>query len=344
MLWIEKYRPQDFSEITGQDAVVTCLAALASSGRVPHLLLSGPPGTGKGSAVECLARALFGPEYAGNTTFLQAADLFSLGRTALEQDPRYVHIVRRDQSLLSNIKAIIRWYAGMRPLGAPFRLLVFLDADALSRDAQQALRRTMERYSATSRFVLTTTRPSALIPAITSRCLPLHFRPVAEEKTLVLLRDIAVREAAQTGVLCATEVCELIAQASAGDVRRAVLLLQAALSAGGSADLSQAARTEADGITEAAFARIRSGDTTGAVRLLESLMIDYGLLAEEVLQALHAVFTREWNDPRAICCLADADSRLVHAGNDYIQLNALAYGLADAVSQDTGGREDEGRR
>ena len=65
-------------------------------------------------------------------------------------------------------------------------------------------------------------------------------------------------------------------------------------------------------------------------------MLEYGLLAGEVLNALHTVLRRDWNDPLAICALAEADARMVHAGNEYIQLNALVYELAGVLGPGSG--------
>jgi replication factor C small subunit len=109
MLWIEKYRPKVFEEIRGQDHVVAHLKNAAASGMVPHLLLTGPPGTGKSVSVECLAHQLYGDRVEENLTIIQTADLFEQGKKYLEGDERYEHLYRRDQSLLSNFKNITRW-------------------------------------------------------------------------------------------------------------------------------------------------------------------------------------------------------------------------------------------
>jgi replication factor C small subunit len=178
MLWIEKYRPTVFEEILGQDHVVTHLKNAALSGNVPHLLLTGPAGTGKSVSVECLARLLYGERMEENLTTIQIADLFEQGKKYLENDERYVHLYRREQSLLTNFKNIIRWYASIRPLDSEFRIIVFEGASAMTREAQQGIRRIMERYSKTCRFIFVTSRPSAIIPAVSSRCLPFFFVPI----------------------------------------------------------------------------------------------------------------------------------------------------------------------
>ena len=121
--------------------------------------------------------------------FFQTADLFSQGKKLLEEDERYAHLYQKSQSLIVNFKYILKWYASMRPLDADFKLMVFEDAHALTREAQQGLRRIMEQYSSTCRFVFSTTNQSAIIPAISSRCLPLFFAPVRSDVLIAAAQD-----------------------------------------------------------------------------------------------------------------------------------------------------------
>lgn len=268
MLWTEKYRPCTFLEILGQEPVVQHLSSFATSGTLPHLILTGPHGTGKSTAVRCLAKALYGDDWELNTSVFPVADLFSQGKSFLEQDDRYTHIYQKNQSLIVNFKYILKWYASMRPLDAEFKLMVFEDAHALTRDAQQALRRIMERTSTTCRFVFTTTNPSAIIPAISSRCLPLFFAPLSQDKTLGHLMDIRTRESTGSPA-CTEDDLDLIVQAAAGDLRRAILLLQAALQYGRCDDLLTHTTSETGTVASQALNTLREGDVRGAVRRME---------------------------------------------------------------------------
>lgn len=137
MLWIEKYRPKEFSDIVGQDPVIRQLSSFAGSGMVPHIILTGPHGTGKSVTVECFAKAVYRENWEMNTTVFPTADLFLQGKAFLETDERFAHLYQKNQSLINNFKYIIRWYASLRPLDAEFKLMVFEDAHALSREAQQ---------------------------------------------------------------------------------------------------------------------------------------------------------------------------------------------------------------
>jgi replication factor C small subunit len=332
MFWIEKYRPGDLNAITGQDRVVHHLSSFAESGTSPHLILSGPHGTGKSVAVECFARALYGETWELNTSVFQTADLFLQGKALLEQDERYSHLYQKNQSLINNFKYIIKWYASLKPLNAEYKLMVFEDAHTLSRDAQQSLRRIMERTSTTCRFIFTTTNPSALLPAIRSRCLPLFFSPVAPEHMMDRLH--AIRRAEQTSAAntCSDDDLEMIVQASAGDMRRAVLLMQAAMETGRCKELFDLSQSETTTITTSALASVKAGDTKSAIRRFESLMIDYGLSGSEVLDEIRVVTKREYNHPALAIALADAEHRMQHANNEYIQIGALTTSLREVFS------------
>jgi len=194
MLWIEKYHPEKLTDILGQEPVTQHLSTFAASKCVPHLILTGPHGTGKSAAIECFAKMLYQENWELNTSVFQTSDLFLQGKAYLEQDDRYAHLYQKSQSLITNFKYIIKWYASLRPLDAEFKLMVFEDAHSLTKDAQQALRRIMEQASTTCRFIFSTTNQSALIPPVTSRCLPLFFSPVDQNVMLTHLRAIRERE------------------------------------------------------------------------------------------------------------------------------------------------------
>ncbi len=328
MLWTERYRPSRLEEICGQEQVTARLASFAASGTVPHLMLSGPHGTGKSVAIECFAKKYYGENWEMNTSVFQTADLFSQGKKLLEEDERYTHLYQKGQSLIVNFKYILKSYASMRPLDAAFKLMVFEDAHALTRDAQQGLRRIMERYSGTCRFIFSTTNQSAIIPAITSRCLPLFFAPVRID---VIIRHMAaIRAQENNGAFpCSDDDLELIAQAAQGDLRKAVLLLQVALVSGQCKDIQGISLSETGTITASALDAVRKGDTRTAIRQLESLMIDYGLSGREVLSEVRTVTRRDYNDPRLAIALADADYRVGHCNSEYIQIDAFATGIRD---------------
>ncbi len=333
MLWTEKYRPKILDEIIGQEPVIRHLASFAKTGSVPHMMLTGQHGTGKTSAIDCFARHLYGENWQINTSIFQTADLFLQGKNYLEQDGRYTHLYRKQESLLTNFKYIIKSYAALRPLDADFKLMVFEDAHSMTRDAQQALRRTMERTSTTCRFVFTTTNPSAIIPAISSRCLPLFFAPI--DSALMQIYLAAIRQKESTGHdahACDKDNLELIVQASQGDLRRAIMLLQLSLLSGTRVDLAAMTHSETGNVTSNAMAAVRKGDIRKATRELESLIINYGLSGSEVLEQVRAIVHREYNDPKFAIALADADVRIGHCNNEFVQIGSLLTECKEVVT------------
>ena len=322
MLWIEKYRPSTLGEVAGQELVVRHLRRFAATRSVPHLLVTGPHGTGKSAAVECLARELYGANWQGNTTVLDATTLFSQGKSALAADERFAHLFRKDEGLAANFRRIVGWYASMRPLEAEFKLLVIEGAHSLPREIQQALRRTLERHSATCRFILLTTNQSAIIPAIGSRCLPLSFSPVDGETALGVLGRILDAEAPGRRKDLGEEV-EMIVHTAAGDLRKATVLLQLLVESGKGAGTADAGCSETGNIALQLVRSMRAGDFAVAQKTAESLLIDYGLSGRETIREIRGAVKQEYNDPRIAVIIGEADRALDRAGNDFIQVNAL---------------------
>ena len=121
-LWIEKYRPQSFDEIIGQADIVAKLKAMAEKKEIQHMILSGPPGVGKTTSAVVLAKAVFGQEWNQNFIELNASD----------------------DRKLSVIQGKVKEFARTKPIDAPFKIILFDEADSLTQEAQQALRRMME--------------------------------------------------------------------------------------------------------------------------------------------------------------------------------------------------------
>lgn len=330
MFWIEKFRPGALHEIIGQERVVEVLEMCAKNHTLPHLLVCGPHGTGKTVAVETTLKLLYGDVWQDNVTIFQTADLMERGRSYLESDEKFMHLYKSDESFISNLKHAINNYASIRPINAEFKVLWFEDAHTLSHDVQHALRRIMERYSATCRFVFCTTNASSLIPPISSRCLPLFFTPLTRDQIHSRLIQIMKEMGLAPDAISPDELGLLVA-ASAGDLRKAIMYLQVRVVTGVEITPDSFGEGETRKIAAAAFRAMEAKDISTAQRRLEGLMIEYGLSAREVLDELLFIVRREYYHPNIISCIADADHVMTHAGNEYLQINALAAKIVQEV-------------
>ena len=211
-IWTEKYRPRTLDDVVGQKHVTERLKSYVASRNMPHLLLTGPAGTGKTTCSLALARGMFGDEWKGNFIELNASD------------ERGIDVVRGK----------IKEFARTSPLGgAEFKIIFMDEADALTSDAQAALRRTMEKYSGICRFILSCNYSSKIIDPIQSRCAVFRFKPLTTEDIREFLQMIVTKE----NVDITDEAMAGLVHVARGDMRRAVNSLQVAASLGKTVDL-----------------------------------------------------------------------------------------------------------
>ena len=227
-MWTEKYRPERLDEISGQTQVVERIKGFVKEKTIPNLLLWGPKGTGKTSLVYALAKDLYGEFYAENIMLIETSDFVEQRKKWLKEDKRFKNFYDEQKSAIEIFKEMIREYAALSPINASFKLLFFSNADFLPGNAQQALRRVMERSSKTCRFIFSTTRPAGIIPAIRSRCLNLHFTPLNKSSALdTLMRSIAEGE----GIKLTASGLKTLREYARGDAGAAINMLEAAATA-----------------------------------------------------------------------------------------------------------------
>lgn len=202
-IWIEKYRPRRLDEMVGQKDIVVRLQSYVKTGNLPHLLFTGSAGIGKTTAAVALAREFFGDSWQTNFREMNASD------------ERGIDVVRNQ----------IKEFARTSPLaGATFKILFLDEADALTTDAQAALRRTMETYARTCRFILSCNYSSKIIDPIQSRCAIYRFRPLDKEAVIEETRRIAAAE----GLTVTQGALDAIVYVASGDMRKAINALQGA--------------------------------------------------------------------------------------------------------------------
>lgn len=167
--WVEKYRPSKVDEVSHQTEVVSALRQAIFTGQVPHLMFYGPPGTGKTSTILALAKELFGHElYKQRVCELNASD------------ERGINVVREKIKKFAQRK-IARHPDSSRTDIPPIQIIILDEADSMTTDAQAALRRIIEQYSATTRFCIICNYISKIIDPLASRCVKFRFSPIARE-------------------------------------------------------------------------------------------------------------------------------------------------------------------
>lgn len=206
--WVEKYRPKKLDNIVQQDEVIKVLKATIETGEMPHLLFYGPPGTGKTSTIHAAAIQLFGP----NRIEERIIELNA-------SDDRGIGIVRN--SIITFSKIAIGTPDPNYP-SPPFKIVILDEADAMTPEAQAALRRVMETTSVITRFCLICNYITQIIEPITSRCMKFRFKPVDSSAIIDKLNFIAKKEDVHIG----QNEINKIAEISEGDVRRAITILQ----------------------------------------------------------------------------------------------------------------------
>ncbi len=204
-IWTEKYRPSKFEEVVGQQEIIKRVSSMVQSLNIPHFLFAGPAGIGKSTLALITVKTLFGDRWKENYLELNASD------------ERGIDVVREKVKNFARTKSIGN---------VPFKVIFLDEADALTKEAQQALRRTMENYSNTCRFIMSCNYSSRIIDPIQSRCVIFRFKLLEKKDISTVLRKIAEKEK-----LNLTEgAFETLYESSEGDCRRAINLLQATAS------------------------------------------------------------------------------------------------------------------
>ncbi|MCJ7489009.1 MAG: replication factor C small subunit [Thermoplasmata archaeon] len=310
-VWVEKYRPRKLSDVIGQKAIVERLKSYVKTKSMPHMLFAGPAGCGKTTCAIALARELYGDEWHGNMIELNASD------------ERGIDIVRGK----------IKDFARAATIGQDDFKIIFLDeADSLTNDAQAALRRTMERYTQTCRFILSCNYSSKIIEPIQSRCAVFRFKPLTEADVKAYQTRIASAE----GFEVKQDGLDAITALAAGDLRKATNILQVAASTSkiidqdAVYDSTESIRpSEVDDLLTIAL----KGDFTAARSKLDELIVRHGLSGEEIVHGIHrAVFdlpVSEDSKIRLIDRVGEAEFRIVSGSSERIQLEALLAHFAN---------------
>ncbi len=304
-IWTEKYRPQKFSEVMGQEDVLKRVEALTNTLNIPHLLFAGPAGTGKSTIALIVVKELFGKDWKENYLELNASD------------ERGINIVREK----------VKNFARTKSFGnVPFKVIFLDEADALTPEAQQALRRTMENYSTTCRFILSCNYSSKIIDPIQSRCAIFRFKLLERKDIEKYLKRIADEE----NLTISPEALETLYEGSEGDCRRATNILQSTASISPiinyelvSTIISNAKPKDIKIVLDYALA----GDFRQARDKLLDVMLKESISGQDVIKAIQKEI---WNlpiEPEIKVKLTEKtgeyEFRIVEGSDPFIQLEAL---------------------
>ncbi|CAG8536035.1 9832_t:CDS:2 [Paraglomus occultum] len=204
--WVEKYRPRLLKDIVGNEETVSRLQIIAKEGNMPHMILAGSPGIGKTTSVQCLAYELLGDSVKDAVLELNASD------------DRGIDVVR------NRIKTFAQKKVTLPP--GKHKIIILDEADSMTSAAQQALRRTMEIYSQTTRFAYACNTSSKIIEAIQSRCAILRYARLSDDQIRKRLEEICSFE----NVEYSDDGLNAIVFTAEGDMRQAISNLQSTVS------------------------------------------------------------------------------------------------------------------
>ncbi|KAK9828941.1 hypothetical protein WJX72_002938 [[Myrmecia] bisecta] len=313
--WVEKYRPKSLDDVAAHTEIIDTIRRLVDENKLPHLLLYGPPGTGKTSTILAVARQMYGA---------------SIGSMVLElnaSDDRGIDVVRQQVVDFASTRTIF---------SNKFKLVILDECDAMTKDAQFALRRVIEKYTRNTRFCLICNYVSKIIPALQSRCTRFRFPPLDEEHVRSRLQHIVDTEKVQLG----EGGMDALIRLGAGDMRRTLNILQSTSMA--SPTVSEESVYACTGnprpsdIELCAYCLLNDEFALAFAKLSEMQTLK-GLALVDIVQELHPWVFRMSMPPQVrielVEKLADVEYRLAYGTSEKLQLGALVGAFAVAREQ-----------
>ena len=305
--WVEKYRPRVLDDVVNQQGIIKRLKQFIKDKSMPHLIFAGPAGTGKTTSALAMVRELYGRRMAVNRTYLELN----------ASDARGIDVIR----------TYIKDFAKARPpADIPYKVLILDEADNMTAPAQQALRRTMEKYTRNCRMVLICNYSNKIIPPIQSRCVVFRFASLNDNDIKSRVKYVAKQEK----ITLAPGGLNAIIEVSRGDCRRAINYLQSCGTISKKIDqeivFRVAGEVPPDKIKIILNTAIE-GQLLLSIKLLNDLIKEYGLSGQNIIKNLHREIyelkVKETLKIELSKLLAEFEFRLSQGGTEEIQLQAL---------------------
>jgi replication factor C small subunit len=304
-IWTERYRPKTFKEIIGQDKIVARIESFVKQKNVPHILFSGPAGVGKTTLSLVIAHELFKDTWQRNFLELNASD------------ERGIDVVRNT----------IKNFARTKSIGnVPFKIIYLDECDSLTREAQQALRRTMENYTSSCRFILSCNYSSKIIDPIQSRCAVFRFKPLEKEAIKTLIEGIAEKEKLNID----DASIDAIYSISEGDARKTENILQSCASV--SKQISEfliyeiASAAQPKELKQVLELALKNEFTSARSQLLE-VMLKHGLSGLDIIKQIQKeIWELKIEDQKKLSLIekcGEIEFRMVEGSDEFLQLQAL---------------------
>ncbi|ASI13562.1 replication factor C small subunit [Candidatus Mancarchaeum acidiphilum] len=308
--WTEKYRPKSLNDVIGQNEIVKRLRSFVKTGNFPNMIFAGPAGIGKTTCAIAIANDLYKDRIEGAFKELNASDA------------RGIDVIRGE----------VKEFARTLSLAdVPIKIIFLDEADALTTDAQHALRRTMEKFSSETRFILSANYASKIIDPIQSRCVVFRFKPLNEKDMKEYIERIIKGE----NLDISDSAIEALIYISEGDLRKLTNTLQSAAMRSNKIDESDiyeiAARARPKEIVNMLKFAL-NGEFEKSTEELDKLMIQYGLSAEDILlqcyKEIPNMNIKEKDKLRLMVDIASYNFRIVEGANERIQLQAMLAHIA----------------
>ncbi|XP_012284874.1 replication factor C subunit 5 isoform X2 [Orussus abietinus] len=304
--WVEKYRPSKLVDLISHEEIIDTINKFIRVNQLPHLLFYGPPGTGKTSTILACAKQLYTP-----------AQFTSMVLELNASDDRGIGIVRGQILSFASTRTIFN---------AGFKLIILDEADAMTNDAQNALRRIIEKYTDNVRFCIICNYLSKIIPALQSRCTRFRFGPLSPTQILPRLDHIIQKEK-----LTVTEDGKnALMTLSGGDMRKVLNVLQSTALAFGTVNehnvYTCVGHPLPSDIKEILNWLLNESFLISYCKI-QDMKIKKGLALQDILTDLHKLVNQiDFPDAtliKLIIKMAEIEKRVIAGASEEVQLNAL---------------------